>query len=247
MDNNFKVTDVLAAALNFNFDYAKIKEEMLQLRPFWIYTPPYKFNLDPALEGKVFMSDTRERYEMIDYKIDDDPKPVRRSLRGQHIFYLRQHKDNPKNITKFRLTKNLSTDGWDWITGYRDLIPYTIHCIESLPFEKIGCIRGFITENTFFPTHRDSNAGRELNVISDDYEKCLGLSLIPDTGNVPMSIYSPKEDKVFDVFGNAMLFNDSAFHGVKFTEGIRITLRIFGKARFEEFKDIIDLNQTYLC
>lgn len=248
LENNLTVTDILAAGLRFDFDYEKIKEEMLSLRPHWIYTPPYKVNLDVPLAGKVFMSESTEYYNKIDYKVDyykENSETVTRELRGQHIFYLRRHKDNLTNTTKFAKIKDLDTDGWDWIPEYKSFIPYTIQCIEQIGYEKIGCIRVFVTENTFFPTHRDSNAGKEFHEISEDYERCLGLSLIPDTGNVPMLIYSKKDEQVCKVFGNAMLFNDSAFHGVQFTPGMRITIRIFGKIDFQRFEKHIDLSQVY--
>jgi len=250
MDANLKITDVLAAELNFDFDYEKIKTEMMSLRPFWKYTPPYKANLDAPFSYDIFMSDTKEYYDKIDYIVDhtvSNSGIVKRSLQGQYIFYLRKHKDNLLNDTRFSYVKNLDTSGWDWIENYKSKIPYTIQCIENIGYEHIGCIRVFVTENTFFPTHRDTLHGTPDNPkISHDYERCLGLSLIPDTGDVPMSIYSEKENKVCKVYGNAMLFNDSAYHGVEFTPGIRITIRIFGKIDFQKFQKNINFNQTYM-
>lgn len=246
--DNLIVTDILAAGLNFDFDYEKIRSEMESLRPFWIYTPPYKASLDGSLSGKIFMAETKELYDKIDYRSDHTARSseiVVRELRGQYVFYLRKHKDNLTNDQRFSYIKTLDTDGWDWIPECQPFIPYTINCIESIGYEKIGCIRVFVTENTFFPTHRDTNAGSSSPDISHDYERCLGLSLIPDTGNVPMMIQSQTDNQVHEIYGNAMLFNDSAFHGVKFTPGIRITIRIFGKIDFQRFEKHIDLSQVY--
>lgn len=241
--SQIKVTDLLAAELDLDFDYEKIKAEMLALRPIWIYTPPYKENLDYAKMGVIFQSGTNDQYEQIDFMEDDTIQT--RSLRGQYVFYLRNHKDNPSNNTKFSYTKNLAVDGWDWIKEYAEYMPYTIQCIESLPYTNIGLIRVFVTENTFFPTHRDSNV-RQALVQSTDYAQCLGISIIPDTGNVPLSIWSFKNKEVCKVNGNAMLFNDSAPHGVEFTPGIRITIRVFGDIDFQKLEPYIkDKNVFY--
>lgn len=231
------VSSVLAAGLNLDFDYEKIKSEMLALRPHWVYTPPYKTHIDNGLAGVVYRSESVDLYNKIDY-IDSGVSHVQRELRGQHIFYLRYSKDNP-DAQKFLITKNLPTDNWEWIDRYKNTIPYTINCIESLPYKKIGCIRVFVTENTFFPSHRDYGMHGPFE-LSTDYSKTLGLSIIPDTGNVPMSIYSFQHKQVHKVHGNAMIFNDSAFHGVEFTPGIRITIRIFGEIDFQELLPFVD-------
>lgn len=242
------ITEVLAASLKLDFDYEKIKTEMLTLRPYWTYTPPWKTHIDSGLSGQIFMSESEDRYNEIDYLVDNGPNQsatfVKNKLRGQWIYYLRKHKDNTTNTHKFYVTKNLSTADWSWISEYKNLIPYTIQCIESLPFRHIGCIRVFVTENTFFPTHRDFGMGGPAE-LSTDYEKTLGLSIIPDTGNVPMSIYSYRDKKVHEVHGNAMLFNDSAFHGVKYTPGQRITIRVFGDIDFNEFSPFLDKSQIF--
>lgn len=249
MLNKKVITDILAAKMDFNFDYEKIKNEILSLRKYWVYTPPYKANLDAPNLGKIFRSDSKEYYDKIDYTLDHT-KPrsgvIRRDLRGQYIFYLRNHKNNVTNDTRFSYVKTLSTEGWQWIKEFETNLSYTINCIESIGYEHIGCIRVFITENTFFPTHRDTISGDKENPqISHDYERCLGLSLIPDTGGVPMSIQSFKDNEIYNVHGNAMLFNDSAFHGVKYTPGIRITIRIFGKIDFQKFEKHIDSSQAF--
>jgi hypothetical protein len=233
------VLDVLAAGLNLSFDYTIIKNEMLALQKYWKYTPPYKTHIDNGLKGLVFMSDTEENYNKIDYTNDSDNQHINRELRGQYIFYLRKHTDNPDNIEKFTYTKKLSTEGWEWVEEYRELMPYTIQCIESLPYKRIGCIRVFVTHNTFFPTHRDSGMLGPA-ALSKNHNTALGLSIIPDTGNVPMQIYSFDKKEVYRVHGNAMLFNDSAFHGVEFTPDTRITIRVFGDIDYTEFSKFID-------
>ena len=237
------VTDLLAAELNFPFDYTKIKQEMISLRQYWRYTPPYKGHIDTAMAGLVFKSETDELYKKIDYIDDDGTTHVHNGMQGQYIFYLRENRNNT-TAEKFIITKSLPTDSWDWIEQYKSIIPYTIECIESLPYNHIGCIRVFVTENTFFPTHRDYGMGGPA-VLSDEYEKTLGLSIIPDTGNVPMQIYSYKNKEVCKVPGNAMLFNDSAFHGVGYTSGIRITIRVFGDIDFQEFLPYINTKQAF--
>lgn len=236
------VTDLLAAELILPFDYEKIKSEMLKLKKFWRHTPPYKLNIDQALAGLIFKVESDELYKKIDY-IDNNDKIVHVGMPGQHIFYLRESNANP-TAEPFKLTKMLPTESWDWIPAYKDIIPYTIECIESLPYRSIGCIRVFVTENTFFPTHRDFGVGGPA-VLSSDYPKILGLSIVPDTGDVPMSIYSYKNKEVYKVSGNAMIFNDSAFHGVSYTSGMRITIRVFGDIDFQDFLPYINTKQVF--
>jgi hypothetical protein len=237
--NQIKITDLLGAEMELSLDYKKIKEEMLALKPFWIYTPPYKRNLDAAKTGIIFQSGTEYLNEQIDY-IDENNLIQNRNLKGQYIFYLTEHKDNLSNNKRFAYTKQLSSDGWSWIDKYRDLMPYTIKCIEDLPYSTIGLVRVFVTENTFFPTHIDTKKLVDGKFVqSDDYSKCLGISIIPDTGNVPMSIWSFKNKEIYKIYGNAMLFNDSAPHGVNFTPGTRITIRIFGNIDFQKLEPYI--------
>lgn len=231
------VTDITAAQLNLDFDYDRMAKEMMSLRSCWIHTPPKDSFINAALEGKIFKADSEELYKKIDVNVNG--KIEEKELRGQYVFYLREHVNNKENVTNFEYTKSLSEDGWDWISSIKEQIPYTISCIETLPYEYLGLVRVFVTYNTFFPTHRDSMMGKELK-LSTDYDRCLGVSLIPQTGNVPMSIYSFKEDKTYDVYGNSMIFNDSAPHGVRFTSDCRITIRIFGKVDFQRFLPFIN-------
>lgn len=238
------VTDMLAAGLNFDFDFEKIKQEILKLKPIWVYTPPTAANIAAGLRGAIFMTGSEEMYKSIDNTdIVKDPT-IKKEYKGQWVFYMRRHINNPSNITNFSITKNLPTEGWSWIDQVAQDAPYTVQCIESLPFKKIGCIRVFITENTFFPTHRDYGMFGPA-VQAAEYEKTLGVSLLPDTGGVPMSIQSYKTNEIYEVTGNAMLFNDSAWHGVKFTPGMRITIRVFGEVDYQDFVPYIDSSRVF--
>jgi hypothetical protein len=231
------ITDVLAAELTFDFDYSRIAEEILACQKFWINTPPYRTNLDKALNGTSFVAGDIDLYDKIDY-IDNYQTPfkvVNRSLRAVDIFYLKEVPGEP--VSRFDYTKKLDHKDWVWRADIKDYIPYTIKCIESLPFKDIGCIRTFIADNTIFPTHRDY--GWDSPFVSDDYDKCLGISIIPSTGDVPMLIQDDNK-QVHSVPGNAMIFNDSAWHGVPLTTGIRITIRIFGDANFEDFSKFLN-------
>jgi hypothetical protein len=238
-------TDILATELNFNFDYQKISQEIYNCKQFWIYTPPYKSNLDKALNGEVFLTDDRSIYNQIDY-IDDSSEScqiVHRSIRGIDIFYLKEIPGVKNN--RFDYTKNADHRLWRWRPELKDLIPYTISAIEQLPLKNIGCVRVFLTENTIFPTHRDY--GWREQSISRDIQKCLGISLIPETGDVPMMIQDV-DGKIYNIFGNAMLFNDWAFHGVAKASGMRITIRVFGDLDFGKLECYISKNTIiYQC
>lgn len=238
------VKTILAAGLNFNFDNERIKQEILSTRSHWGVSPPWLSNINRALSGQVFMSESAENYEKID-RLVKDTTVIRRDLKGQYIFYMRSHGDNPDQITRFDYTKQLQTEGWRWREELKPLLPYTIECIESLPYNSIGCIRVFITENTFFATHRDYGWGTEA--LSKDYDRCFGLSIIPDTGGVPMKIQSFETGTVHEIPGNAMLFNDSAWHGVGMVEKTRITIRVFGDIDYQSFLPYIDPNSLVVA
>lgn len=237
--------DLLAAELNLNLDYDKISKEINDCKPFWIYTPPYKSNLDKALKGEVFLADEKEIYDKIDY-IDDTSESrniVYREMRGIDIFYLREIPGVKNN--RFDYTKKVDHKLWRWRDDLADLIPYTISAIESLPLRNIGCVRVFLTNNTIFPTHRDY--GWDNPGVSKDIDRCLGISLIPETGKVPMKIQDA-DGQIYEVFGNAMLFNDSAFHGVPKTDGMRITIRVFGDLDLERLEDYVSSDSViYQC
>lgn len=183
------------------------------------------------------MSESLINYHRADYQNDVTKQVIKKELQGQYIFYLRENLENTKDIKRFDFTKTLPTDKWVQIDQFKKSLPYTIEYIENLPYKHIGCIRVFITENTF-AAHRDYGWGK--NSLSKDYEKCFGLSIIPDTRNVSMKIQSFKDNKVYDIHGNAMLFNDSAWHGVPYVPGLRITIRIFGEIDYQSFIPYID-------
>lgn len=237
------VKKILAASLNFDFDYDRIKKEILNTRDFWSHSPAYDFNIQAAKIGSIFAADSLDNYDKIDYQ-NTFHKHVSKSLRGQYIFYMRFHQDNDKKISRFDTTKNLSIEGWRWRQEIVEKTPYLKACIENLPYSHIGCVRIFITENTFFATHRDYGWGKEE--LSKDYNACFGLSIIPDTGGVPMKIYSFDTRTVHEVYGNAMLFNDSAWHGVSMVDGIRITIRVFGEIDYQKFLPYIDHRSVIL-
>jgi hypothetical protein len=84
----------------------------------------------------------------------------------------------------------------------------------------------FVSEDTFMPTHRDSGAAAPGETV--DRSKAIGISLIPATGGVGMDIWDPVEERVHNISGHCLLFDDSRWHGVPMTSGVRITMRVFG-------------------
>jgi hypothetical protein len=237
------IKNILAAELYLNFDYNRIKEEILSTREFWNHSPPYDFNINAAKQGSIFASASMDIYDQADFQTSQH-RHINKDLRGQYIFYMKYHKDNIKNINRFDVTKKLNVEGWQWRPEIIERTCYLKSCIESLPYDHIGCIRVFVTENTFFATHRDYGWGEEI--LSKDYDSCFGLSIIPDTGGVPMKIQSFETGTIHEISGNAMLFNDSAWHGVGMVNGIRITIRVFGKIDYQKFLPYINQDSIIL-
>lgn len=238
---------LLTAKLQFNFDYQRIGQELLNCREFWSKTPIWKSWIDMAENGTFFKVETEDYYNRISrsYKTNEGRTMVdKREFDGFYNLYLRSPEEENKFFERsFNRTKYLDHDRWDWRTSIKAKIPYTIQCIESLPYKNIGLIRVFITENTFFPTHfdYDLNLDNKNDTGEDDITKTLGLSLVPLTGQVPLRIWSSTENAVKEVEGHAMLFRDSQPHGVPFTKDTRITIRIFGDIDFNDLNDNIDI------
>lgn len=239
--------NILAAKLNLDIDYKKIYDEILSCEDAFIYTPPKDIVINDGLSKRVFLVADEQTYKNSDYIDTITSSIITRSVRGPNIFYLRLSNDVLNNNENYANSKQKNIDEYKWRVDLLDKISYTKKIIENI-FTKIGIVRIFVTKDTFIPAHRDyGDASKYYNMkyFSTEYQKVLGLSLIPSTGDVPMKIYSPIYKKVVDVPGNAMLFNDSAFHGVPITNGYRITIRIFGELDYSQFDDKFDMEHTY--
>jgi hypothetical protein len=219
--------DFIAAALDYEFDYPRMAREVLACEEYFVPTPPYQRQVDGALSGEIpFMSESKARYRAIDTMVDD--AVCRKALRGVNIFYLRNSRESDvTRDSRFSTTKKLRHDSWFWRPELEARIPYTVSCIESLPYRTLGLIRVFVCQDTFMPTHRDT-----VPVRGYDKSKAIGLSLIPATGGVGMLIWDERRREVREMDGHCLLFDDSKWHGVPMTEGTRITLRIFGELDF---------------
>lgn len=241
-------TNILAVKLDLPIDNDKITSEILSCQEYWKYTPAKISQLERGLSGDWFLSSDIADYRTVDYGIPNYKLQqldiVERELRGPSMFYLTEHVDANTINDRYDQTKTYKLDGWSWQKQLTDRIPYTKSVIESY-FEKVGCVRVFVMPNTFLVTHQDYNFEATADEVSADYDRCLGLSLIPSDGGVPMKIWSRKLQHVVDVPGNAMIFNDSVRHGVPKTTGYRITIRIFGKVNYEQFTKFIDPLHCY--
>lgn len=216
--------DFIAATLDWEFDYARMAREILACEEFFVYTPPYHRQVEGGLSGDIpFMSDSEAHYRAIDTMTEEGIRKGR--LRGVDIFYLRNSTEGDvTRDSRFSVTKELSHESWYWRPELAERLPYTIDCIESLPYRTLGLIRVFVCRDTFMPTHRDTNPRGGY-----DRSKAIGISLIPATGGVGMLIWDERARQVREVRGNCLLFDDSKWHGVPKANGTRITLRIFGE------------------
>jgi len=66
--------------------------------------------------------------------------------------------------------------------------------------------------------------------------RAIGLSLIPATGGVGMLVWNEHKRRVLELRGHCLLFDDSRWHGVPMTRGMRIAMRIFGEIDFERLR-----------
>lgn len=253
--------NILAAKLNLDLDYERIFQEMLACKDQWVYTPSKDSQLEDGLQKRTFLVADEQIYKDSDYVVVDknadlstregyekSVKIVTNKFRGPDIFYLRINEKSIYEAESYRQSKRRGLEGWKWRDDLVDKIPYFIEVVEKI-FTKISLIRVFVMNDTFLVTHRDyvSDQSRfyDMDYYCTEYEKVLGLSIIPSTGNVPMKIWSRQDQKVVDVPGNAMLFNDSVFHGIPITEGYRITIRIFGELDYSQFDGKLDPEHSY--
>ena len=226
-------SELLAASLDYAFDYGRMTDEILGVADFFVDTPPYQWQVTKGLSGEIpFRSASRRNYGRID--LYGSSGVERRMLRGAKIFYLRNSTSNDVlRDSRFAVNKKLPHDSWFWRPEVAERIPYTIECIEALPYRRIGLVRAFVCEDTFMPTHRDTAPDAEGRY---DRERAVGISLIPSTGGVGMLIWDEARRKVHDVKGQCLIFDDSKWHGVPMTRGTRITLRIFGELDFNRLQ-----------
>lgn len=233
---------IVAADLKLNFDFEKISKEIISCRSFWSYTPIWHKWINDANNGSVFKVETDELYNKVTSKVPG--LVLEKELPGFYTLYLRNPIGDLKKKESFSITKYLDHTSWEWNPDLKHNIPYTIQCIESLPYSQIGLIRIFITENTFLPTHSDYDQNLEKSSIGTDISKTLGISIVSSTGGVPLKIWSKKENAVKEVHGHCHIFRDSIPHGVSFTKDIRITIRIFGEILYDNLEKLIDWNSV---
>jgi hypothetical protein len=212
--------------LNFNYDIDRVVQEILSCREYSFEIPPYDYILEKAQRGECFMVESEERYQSIDYikKTDLGFKKIKRSISSPRSFYIRQ---SDPNFKSYQQIKNSQAELFHWNKLIIDKIPYTKTVIEQLPFDRIDCVRAFITEQSFLPTHND-------NVNNQD-ENNIGISLVPMHSGIPILVYDRYENKLIPILSTCFLFDDSNDHGIPWVESVRIDIRVFGK-----------LNQTQL-
>jgi hypothetical protein len=216
----------IAGALDYRFDYPRMAEEIRRCREHFVYSPPHRGHVEAGLSGRIpFMSAGADDYRRVDSY--DERGIEQGTLRGASTFYLRNsaERDAAKGPAPYAITKTLGHEGWFWRPELEDAIPYTIECIESLPYARLGIVRAIVCEDTFMPTHRDADAA-----LGKD--RTVGISLIPATGHVGMRIWNKAAGRVEEVRGNCLIFDDACWHGVPMTRGVRITIRVFGEPDF---------------
>jgi hypothetical protein len=220
--------DFIGATVDLAFDYEKMAREVCACEEFFIDTPPRRRVVEGGLSGEIpFMSESAENYRRID-TLTDEEGIERKALRGTSIFYLRNSKESDViRDARFVTTKKAGHASWFWRPEVAERIPYTIGCIESLPYRTVGLVRAFVYRDTFLPVHRDTIPDTD-GPGAHDRGKTLGLSLVPATGGVGMLIWD-EAGRLHELRGQSFLFDDSRWHGLSMTKGLRITLRIFGE------------------
>jgi hypothetical protein len=216
--------------LNFNYDSAQVIQEILSCREHFFEIPPYDYILEKALDGEFFMVESQEKYQAIDYikNTDSGFKKIKRSIAAPHSFYIRHSDVKSKS---YQQIKNSKTESFFWNSLVLDKLSYTRSIIEKLPFDRVDCVRAFIIEQSFLPTHHDNVNGCDENNI--------GISLVPVHSGTPMIVYDSAENKTIPILSPCFLFDDSNYHGIPWVNNIRIDIRVFGKLNYNQLHEII--------
>jgi hypothetical protein len=226
--------DFIGATLDYAFDFGRIEREIRACEEHFVYTAPYQSIVERGLGGALpFLSESADNYRSIDTYLSGTRRNALRATSSLYLRNSRQH--DALRDPSYRFTKALDHRSWFWRAELAAKIPYTIESIESLPYTRLGLVRAFISENTFMPTHRDMAPGPGHR---RPYSKkhAIGISLVPATGGVGVLVWDESKRRAIDLRGHCLLFDDSRWHGVAMTQGMRITLRIFGELDFERLR-----------
>lgn len=204
----------------FDFAYDKdlMTREILSCAESFFEIPPYESWINLAIENKIPMVESLDRYQSI--TCVNNQTIIRKQISPPRSLYLRSP---DLNFTSYSQTKTCRPEKSIWNDKILSKIPYTKKVIECLPFNTIGMVRVFLTENTFLPTHHD--------ITRIFYHKNLGISLVPIDSGSPMIIFDRDTHKPCPVFSSSFIFDDHDLHGIPMVEGIRIDVRIFGDFR----------------
>jgi len=146
------------------------------------------------------------------------------------------------NVTQkdysYRGAKLSKLEEWYWDETIK--IPYTKKIINTLPFSSLGTVRVVMFPAVPCVEHTDWD--NQLDTM-----QTLGLSLIPDTANVPCQVYIKNLNKFVDIPGNAMLLNDSTSHKVPAGTRTRICIRLFGLLDYKILLKYVDNNYLYMA
>lgn len=199
------------------YDKDLITQEILSCSESFFEIPPYEKWINLGIENKIPMIESLDRYQSITFIKNE--QIIRKEIPSPRSLYLKSPKIDFK---KYNQLKTFNANCCVWNGEVLDKIPYTKKVIESLPFNTIGIVRVFLTENTFLPTHNDKTGILKNN---------LGISLVPISSGSPLIIFDRDSYKRYPVFSSSFIFDDSNLHGIPMVEGIRIDIRIFGEFR----------------
>lgn len=195
-----------------------------------------EFQVKGGIDGSLpFRSESVENYQRLPY-MSDDSQIHKGEIGSPYRLYLKRS-PGTVGVDDFQSTKSVPHDQWAWMPFAKDACPYTIECVNSLPFKSVGVVYAFVMEDSFLPTHRDWAWGKDTGGY--DRTKSLGFSLVPETGGMGTQIWHPGEQKVHEVMGNCTLFDDAMWHGTRIPDkGTRRTIiRIFGELDWDKLAD----------
>lgn len=235
------------AAINFDFDQNRIKNELLANDIFaksmvatTTYTPQKKSMWDP--EGHLFSEEIFSKQSLIPHYQTAEQSQTRNLVQGQYNTF------QMLNLTYFPESVNSRRDGWEgsmatndrtplWIKylspwQWRDDldIPFTKSVIQNLPMEYLLTTRCIIQQApSIGVVHKDSGVKMNQQFYSQGFGS---ITLNICSGGANLWFVNNSDGKKYQVNESqhkCWHFDDSNIHCTSEVADIRIQLRIFGK------------------
>lgn len=191
------------ACFSFDFDYARLEQEVSQYIPDMIESGPAKRFKDvyaPCIDVSHF----------------DGNKIIKGSVKGHSVYSLTYVPELEYSGYGFNMFRSaMESQSWNW----RPNLDYTRSVVESLPMDWYRIVKVlYLPKGGAGVRHTDSNF--------DDNDS-ITLEILQ--GGVLLNIYPDNEKEPIQPSTRCFFFDDGVLHGVGTPISSRLLLRVHGK------------------